>query len=136
MRALLISAALIAGCGHPVDNTADVFCTNVGIMFDPAVLLGTARQSLSAGRCQMLNAASNKLSITIVTFQGTATPFRGRPEVRRTLDALDKLALKDVFALHCDDEVVASPAQIDALLPKVDDVSAKLEAVRAACTSR
>ncbi len=75
------------------------------------------------------------LSSGIVAFQAAALPFRARPEVRRTLQALDKLPLEDVFALHCYDDVAATPEQIAALLPKIDEVRAKLEAVAAACPS-
>lgn len=138
MRLVLILAALIAGCSHPRDKTAEQFCTNAYITFQqtPSLRLGEARQVLSAvPHCSSLNEASQSLAATMIGFQAAALPFRSRPEVGRTLDALDKLPLDEVFALHCEDDQV-SEAQRATLVAKIDQVQSKLADISAACRSR
>jgi hypothetical protein len=136
---------VVGGCDHTLDSankSAEQFCSGVQIALQtPSTMLSEARRSVSDGRCAELNEASITLTCVIVTFQAATQAFRDRPEVRRTLDALDNLPLAEVHALHCyRNDVNPKPsepsgAEIAALLPKIDRVQAKLAAVTAACSS-
>lgn len=138
VRLALTLAAVIAGCSQPRDKTAEQFCLDTRITFEqtPDIALSEARRVLNARPiCSPLNEASQSLAITMVAFRSAALPFRDRPEVGRTLAALDKLPLAEVFALHCEDDQVTT-AQIGALLERIDQVRSKLADITAACPSR
>jgi hypothetical protein len=138
MRAHVLLLALVAGCGSSGDKTATHFCQNVRIVFHDLAGgdLDNARRGLSdIGRCSEVNEASSSLRSTILAFKAAAVPFRERPEVARTLDALDKLELDEVNKVRCfgRDEVAAD--QVESLRKSIDNLEAKLAAVAATCPS-
>jgi hypothetical protein len=99
--------------------------------------LDKARRGLSdIGQCSEVNEASSELRITIMAFKAAAVPFRSRPEVSRTLDALDALTLDEVNGLTCFFEPGERPARhVEDLQKRIDAVAAKLAAIVAACPS-
>lgn len=131
----LLLLALATACGSSNDKAAKHFCQNVRIMFGEMAVadLEKARQGASeTGSCSDVNEASQSLRSTVLAFKAAAVPFRDRPEVGRTLDALDKLTLDEVNDVRCIGQRV-SPEKSESLRKSIDAVEAKLSAVVATC---
>lgn len=140
MRVHLIMLALLGGCGS--DETAIHFCQNVRMVFHELAAgdLEKARRALGEnGRCSDLDEAGSSLKMMRMTFKAAAVPFRGRSEVDKALNALDKLTLDELtWPIRCGmkERSAMSNAEVAEIRAALDNVETKLAAVVATCPPR